>query len=235
MTPMHRCARPARSPGYSMLELMIALAIVALMVSMAQSLFIRMQQQQRARDGMRHLVSIANEARNTALILGAANATTRVTYVSGGVNQCPAEFSASNLAPVRGRAALVIDTNAAPTNPLSNSVGNSVTYISQIQRNGTGSPANFIIGCTTVNFTQLYRNDLLFITTGMNLPNASGRYTVAYDARGFVANTVVVNNAVPAIAMQENQSGGRRFTQRVLILGSGYPCLEGAANQCSSN
>lgn len=214
-----------RRAGYTLVEVLVAVGIIGLLVTFAQTMFFRIQHQQRARDGMRNVMSILGEARNTALILGSAASTTRVTFLTSGPGQCPAEFSGNGIDGEAGRSAVMVDTGAAPTNPAANDVGNSITYVSQIQKVTGTSPARYVIGCSTVNLTNVFRGNIRFETTGTTWQNtAPNKYLLVYDARGFITNS---NVQVPGITMVETE--GRRLAQRVLTLGSGYSCFEDQA------
>jgi prepilin-type N-terminal cleavage/methylation domain-containing protein len=215
----------ARRLGYTLVELMIAVAIIALMVSMALILFTRLQDQQLARNAMRHVQSLAYEARNNALILGSAAGTGRVNFAtnSGCLSQFSVDGTNSN-----GRAALVIDT-ADPVGPSLDTLGMSVTYISRIRRLAATTPtalAQYEIECKTVNFKRLYKDSVFFEgTTSVPAVIQGNRYAVTYDSRGFLTGL-----ATPLAAITMQEKAGRRHQQRILVFGSGYSCMEHETN-----
>ena len=59
--------------------------------------------------------------------------------------------------------------------------------------------------------------------TSVPAPGSSNLYKLVYDSRGFVT-TNLGGNAAAAIGMVE--LAGRKLNQRLLVLGSGYACLE---------
>jgi type II secretory pathway pseudopilin PulG len=211
-----------RRRGYSLIDLMVAIAIVAIIIGLGQVMFIRLQQQNSARSGMRLLQGLAREARNSALLLGAAAGTDRVR-VNASCQQ--AAFSADNTQ-FNGRAALRIDMAAGV-----------VTYVAQIVRiadvfnaRGVSLPA-YEIQCKSVNFTTEFKQTLEFVAN-LSRPNGIGPTAViVFDSRGYVAN---IGAATVAIALRETR--GRRHVQELLIHGSGYPCLSAAPgqNECRS-
>jgi len=236
------CARTTPRPrarGYSLLELMIAMVIVGVMVGMAQVTFLRMQQQSTARAAMRHLVAVLNEARTNALLLGAAANTNRAQIGQvNGTDSCPSQFTgAGGTVP-----AIFIDMSAAPANPTADGPGMAVTYIHAIERFEDLTVANpqalerfkYRVFCKRENYAHAYKENVEFLWGASWRPTGTlpDRYTLLYDSRGFVTN---LGTPTGAIAMRETK--GRQQTQRVLIYGSGFACLEGdnQSGRCRTN
>ena len=227
---MSNRVRGGPAQGFTLVELMVGIAIVILMVSMAQIFFVRQQQQARAREAARNLVSLANEARTTAVLLGTAARTSRVNLANPIFGQpCPVEFSLDGSTSF-GQAALVFDFRTPPADPEMNDLGMSVTYISRVERASlpAGQRATYNIFCKTMNLTYVYKDNVV-LDAGTTLPTVpqNDRLTLLYNSRGFIAN-LPTGQALFAIGTRENQ--GRAFGQRVLVLGSGYACLESSGS-----
>ena len=225
-------SRRTGAKGFSLTELLVVVALIAVMVGMAQVLFFQQQRLDRSRAANRQMVHLANEARNSALLLGSAAGTTRVQIPSvAGVRACPIEFSADALGTTRGRPALVVDMATA-----------SVTVIDRIERFAvTPAPANNPLGafnyniyCRTVDFREEFRavafnaNAATLSTGAVRFRPAesspanptNNRYVLTYDSRGFINS---LPNATAAIAMQDAQT---LLIQRILVMASGYACLQ---------
>ncbi len=239
------------SSGYSLIEIMIAVAIIALMTSMANISFLRMQRSVTARAGMRNIVALLNESRNNALILGAAAGTTRVQLAplptNPGVTSCPSgtaalpEFSDDGTTS-RGRVAFVIDLTE-PTCGTSCDIeanlidpGMTITYISRIERvEDMTQPVDSLerfpyrIHCKTENVRARYRNNLSFVPE-----NNITRIVIRYDSRGFVTG-----QPGPILSVQTRSERGTNprtgELQRILINISGLACLEGSPDTVPQN
>ncbi|MBI2376775.1 MAG: prepilin-type N-terminal cleavage/methylation domain-containing protein [Deltaproteobacteria bacterium] len=206
-----------RPRGFTLLEIVIVIAIISIAASTSLPLFDRLRADQGFFAGVKNLASVVAEARSAAIQLGSALSTTRATYVdSTMVTHCPAEFNGSNSPPVVGRAAMVVDSNS-----------NTVTFVSEISRSNSAMPPTYLFKCETRDFTKAYDGQVTIkASPATNLASVStGRYLLTFDSRGFVTN---LPGPVAAIGLES--ADGRKA--RVLILGSGLSCLEGETDQC---
>jgi prepilin-type N-terminal cleavage/methylation domain-containing protein len=211
--------RRGNKRGFTLIELAIVVAIVSLLTTLAVGLLRQVQSSGRARDGMRQMLNLINEARSTAMILGSAAGSPRVTLDSS----CPAAFS-TVLGTANGQGGLLIQ----PSPSL------AITYINQITAIAPASTTTletYVISCKTADFASDYQNNVTVTAiTGVSpLVNGSG-YFLAFDGRGFTRGTTAPVASITAADQQTSH-----IQQNILIMGSGFACLEGRyAQRCSS-
>jgi prepilin-type N-terminal cleavage/methylation domain-containing protein len=205
-----------RSDGFTLTEILVVVAMIAIGAAVASVSFIDFQTQNRARHAVRYFISLVNHVRGQAVLLSVAPSDGRVSLGPG----CPAELDpgANN-----ARAGLVIDaTNLR------------VTYVDSITNDPASSPTRrlYQLRCKTEDLRERFRNAFQIVEgagpgTTENLASgaATGTYVLTFDGRGFANNL----RPGPGAALALRERGGREMVQRVLVLGSGYPCVEGGA------
>jgi len=230
----------SKDKGFTLVEIMVAMGVVLILIVVSQAALFGVQKQRRASSAKNNFMALVREARASALLLGAASGTPRVTTAfAGQPGQCPGLFED----PLTGgfRAGLQINMNEIPggwtTNLASNAEGHNVTYVSQIVRStpvsvgGVPQLPEYQILCKSVNFPQAYRNAVIFnrsLAEGLT----GGRLTLTFDSRGFIdsAGPGALDDGVITVPMRENEEGSSlarsHRDENILVFASGFACIE---------
>jgi prepilin-type N-terminal cleavage/methylation domain-containing protein len=206
-----------RSKGFTLVELIIAMAVAIVLLMVSQTAFFGVQRQRRAASAKNYFLSLVREVRTNALLLGSASGTVRVTTAGvGQTGQCPALFQ--DALTDGFRVGLQVNMNNIAggwtTVLASNAQGHSVTYVSQVDRTvplavgGVPQLPTYVLRCKTINFPQAFRNSIIF-----NRQRAEGlvnnRLTITFDSRGTIdsAGPGALNDGVIVVPMREHIEG----------------------------
>lgn len=200
-----------RRRGFTLIEIMVVVALIGVGSALAAWVLINFQSQNRTRHAVRAFMGAINQTRSQASILGTAPAENRVNAAA-----CPASF--------------VDPTGVLRPSIEIDPVNMTVTYVDTVVTDtNTNPPFTYIMNCRTDDFGAEFHDSFVIDGGRTTLPAAGGRYVLNFDSRGFATN---MGANVAMLSVREAE--GRQMEQRVLVLGSGFACIEGSvAGQCA--
>lgn len=213
MWPM-RCSDPNRMRrnahrrrGFTLIEIVVVVAIVGVMASVAGWNLTQMQSRSRFGQGVRAVMGLINESRATAVMLSGHVAAG--TIVNDPAAPCPVQF-------LTGPGVAI------------NSVNFDTTIIDRyIEVPGlAGAMPSVQISCRVVQINTEYRDRLRLDAPFTNLVVGAipGSYYIAFDGRGMATN---LPGQTGVIGFIENV-GASPARQRIVVNGGGMACIGGA-------
>lgn len=235
-------SRTSKARGFTLIEIMIVVAILGVLAGLAAMNLTRTQQRSRFRSSVRDVMGLITEARSQATQLAGAISDGRVVDNLPAGGDCPIAFS--NI------------RNGVPNpNPATPGVAiDTVTRMVQIVNNTRNAPPlgppaipplsllpTMEIDCRTEDLDELYRSAFVidFPQSAATLASVGTTLIIGFDGRGMLttaipgafplAGRVVFSEPATAIA------GQALISELVLLVnGGGQVCVEGGLRTCAN-
>jgi prepilin-type N-terminal cleavage/methylation domain-containing protein len=248
MWPM-RCSDPSRMRrsnahrrrGFTLIEMMVVVALVGVMAAIAGANLRGQQTRSRFRSSVRELNGLIREARSNAVSL--AGASTLPNAIIN--NNCPASMVATpgvNINATTGvvtvlervRVAARVDGGGNPTG-LCQASGRCAISSSSCLGDADCPPfPEYTIFCRQENFRDIYRNEVAFVPAPSvaSLTNAGATdLRIGFDGRGRL--TTRIGGQVGRLTLREDKGGASELQLSVIVNDGGVACVEGVADQCA--
>lgn len=235
-----------RSRGFTLVEMAIVVAVIAIGVSIAAMTMSNVNRSERRREIIRNIVGLASQARGAALALGSAARTPRATLDPSCMGGLQAIFSDTGSG-TEARAAIAflpgVNVTCGGPNIACCPVGDPVpcdlvVWSDAVRRVASGvtpwNGDNFVVGCRsqTLGEREVSMLDAPNFANFALPPVAisgTNAFFVTLDDRGFATPPT----AAPSRVAIRAQVGGAVTQKGVLILSSGLACMQGSNTECA--
>ena len=212
MWPM-RCSDPNRMRrnahrrrGFTLIEIVVVVAIVGVMASIAGWNLTQMQSRSRFGQAVRAVMGLINEGRATAVMLSGHVAAG--TILNDAAAPCPVQF-------LTGPGVAI------------NTANFDMTVIDRyIEVDGVAAMPSVQISCRVIQINTEYRDRLRLepLDTNLVVGPIAGSYYIAFDGRGMATN---LPGQTGVIGFIENVPASPA-RQRIIVNGGGMACIGGA-------